>query len=259
MGCYPLFGCTNWSRLHEDLEELESELVSLAVVTDPFGQYDRPYLERCFRDVVFPFKQHHIIDLSYPIESFVTQHHRRNAKRALELLVIEKCERADDYLDDWVNLYDSLKAKHNINGITAFSRSSFEKQLKIPGMTAFRAVDKGDTIGMLLWYVQGDVGYYHLGAYSSKGYQLNASFALFWTAIRHFASLGLPRLSIGAGAGTVGDSNDGLTRFKKGWSNEIKTAYFCGRIFDPQKYKEIQQVKGNPPTNFFPAYRLGEF
>jgi hypothetical protein len=40
MGCYPLFACQDWSQLHADLESIGSELVSLALVTDPFGKYD---------------------------------------------------------------------------------------------------------------------------------------------------------------------------------------------------------------------------
>ncbi len=55
MGCYPLFTCFDWSQLHSDLEDLPSDLICLSVVTDPFGVYDVPYLQRCFKHVVFGF------------------------------------------------------------------------------------------------------------------------------------------------------------------------------------------------------------
>ncbi len=37
MGCYPLFCCGRWDRLADDLRELGDGLVSLTLVTDPFG------------------------------------------------------------------------------------------------------------------------------------------------------------------------------------------------------------------------------
>jgi hypothetical protein len=256
---YPIFSCVDWGALRDDLNELEDRLVCAYVVTDPFGDYDEVLLKQCFGDVVIPFKKHFVLDLSKPLESFVKPHHRRNARKSYETLQVEKCENAEEHLDEWVELYNTLIERHSINGIVAFSRRSFAKQLKVPGVVAFRAVHEGETVGMLLWYVQNKVGYYHLGAYSPQGYQLRASFALFWTVIEYFSSNGLRWLNIGAGAGSHNDGQDGLTRFKRGWATGTRTAYFCGRIFDRTKYKEIMEAKGNSPTNFFPAYRIGEF
>lgn len=259
MWTYPLLSCLNWRKLHLDLDELQGQLVSISAVTDPFGEYDLAYLQRCFKDVATPFKQHFIVDLGLPLESFVNPHHRRNAKKALEELTVEQCVNVEDYLDDWVGLYSNLIERHDIKGIAAFSRNSFAGQFKVPGLVAFRAVSNGETVGMLLWYIQNKIGYYHLGAYSPHGYELGASFALFWVAIQRFAESGLQFLNIGAGAGAGNDGADGLTRYKKGWSTGTRTAYFCGRILDHQKYREIMQAKQIPVTNFFPAYRLGEF
>ena len=41
MGCYPLFCCRDWDQLPEDIEGLREQLVSVALVTDPFGNSDR--------------------------------------------------------------------------------------------------------------------------------------------------------------------------------------------------------------------------
>jgi len=259
MGTYPLLSCTNWDELHLDLDELQGQLVSISAVIDPFGEYDLAYLQSCFKDVTFPFKQHFIVDLTRPLESFVNSHHRRNAKKALEEVTVEQCINPDTYLDDWMRLYGNLIERHHIKGLTTFSRNSFAGQFKVPGMVAFRAMSNGETIGMLLWYIQKKIGYYHLGAYSPRGYELGASFALFRVAIQRLAERGLQWLNIGAGAGSQNGEQDGLTRFKRGWSTGMRTAYFCGRIFDQRKYQEIVEAKGLPPAKFFPAYRLGEF
>ncbi len=258
-GCYPIFSCRYWSRLHIDLENIRDDLVSLSVVTDPFGDYDKHILRRCFKDRVIPFKEHFIIDLSRPIKTFVSNHHRRYARKALSDVYIEQCDEPLDFLDEWIDFYSVLIEKRNIKGIAVFSRSSFAKQLTVPGIVAFRAVHDGKTVGMLLWYVQGKVGYYHLGAYSPLGYELRASFALFWCAIKCFADSGLDWLSLGAGPGVKSDHMDGLSRFKLGWSTDTKVVYFCGRIFDNSTYSAIMKAKGIADTNYFPVYRKGEF
>lgn len=259
IGCYPLFACQEWTQLYADLENIGNELVNLAVVTDPFGDYDEAYLRTCFKDVVIPFKQHFVVDLSRSLETVVSSHHRRNSRKALKELHVEKCANPANFLDDWVALYQTLIEKHSIKGLAAFSRYSFAKQLEVPGLVTFRAVYENKTIGMLLWYVQGDIGYYHLGAYNSSGYEMRASFALFWRAFEYFKKFGLQWLSLGAGAGVNGRDTDGLSRFKYGWSTGTRTAYFCGRIFNPDVYMQLTRSMGITEATYFPAYRVGEF
>ena len=125
-------------------------------------------------------------------------------------------------------------------------------------MVMFRAISPvKETVGMHLWYVSGEVAYSHLAASSERGYGLMAAYALHWFAIGCFAGR-LAALDLGAGAG-IGEDSSGLSRFKKGWSTGTRTAYFCGRIFDPDGYTELTRSSGLPQTNYFPAYRAGEF
>lgn len=258
MGCYPIFVCQDWSGLRADLDQIGDDLISLAVVTDPFGAFDLPYLKECFPDVTVPFKEHFVVDLGKSPSEFVHDHHLRNARKALREIEVLDCSQPLDYLDDWTALYDTLKEKHDITGISGFSRASFEKQLQVPGIVAFRAVQDDTVVGMLLWYRQDNRAYYHLGAYSSRGYEIGASFALFSYSLDYFARQGLEWLNLGAGAGTE-QRESGLSRFKRGWSTGVRTAYFCGRIFDHEKYTELVRARGISPTQYFPAYRAGEF
>ena len=258
MGCYPLFACQNWSRLNSDLESIGNSLVCVSVVTDPFGEYDPADLREWFPDLVIPFKEHFVVDLSRAPDTFIHSHHQRNARKALREMRVEECDSPLDFLEDWTNLYATLIERHNITGIAAFSRESFARQLRVPGIVMVRAVHNDATVGMLLWYGQGNRTYYHLGAYNSRGYELGASFALFDYSISHFAEHGLAWLNLGSGAG-IGSGEQGLSRFKEGWSTGVRTAYFCGRILNQEKYREILEKRGLPPTRYFPAYRLGEF
>jgi GNAT acetyltransferase-like protein len=258
MGCYPLFACRNWSRLNVDLENIGDELICVFLVTDPFGEYAPTDLKDCFPDVAFPFKEHFVVDLSRSPDTFVNSHHRRNARKALRELRIEECKSPIDFLDDWTRLYATLIDRHNLTGMTAFSRESFEAQLRVPGIVVFRAVHQDDTVGMLLWYGQCNRAYYHLGAYNSIGYELRASFALFDHSIRYFAEHGFAWLNLGSGSG-VSAAEQGLSRFKQGWSTGVRSVYFCGRILNRQRYQEILEARRLPPTSYFPAYRAGEF
>jgi hypothetical protein len=256
---YPIFSCQNWGGLREDLDELADRLVSVSAVTDPFGHYTHDELQQIFPDVCFPFKEHFVVDLQKDPQTYLDTHHRRNVKQAMRHVKVQISEDPANWLDEWHALYDVLIERHQIKGITRFSKDSFRIQLRVPGIIAFKALYEDQAIGMLLWYKQGNIAYYHLGAYNDLGYQQKASFALFWTLIEYFASHDMKWLNLGAGAGSQNNGQDGLTRFKRGWATGTRMAYFCGRILDHKKYQEIVEAKGIQPTKFFPAYRVGEF
>jgi len=256
MGCYPLFVCRDWSALRDDLDSLADELVCLSMVTDPFGAYDEALLQRCF-DRVIPFKEHFVADLTLPRESFVTRHHRKYARKALRSLSIEISEEPIRYLDEWTGLYGELTKKFNVSGVRAFSRSSFARQLSLPGAVMLRALYQGEVVAAHLLFVQDDVCYGHLVGVTPVGQEMLASYALYWSELEYFA--GKARwLDWGAGAG-ISSGDGGLTQFKRGWSTGTRTSYFCGRIFDRQRYEEIHRASGVGDTNYFPAYRQGEF
>lgn len=260
MGCYPLFACRDWEGLHADLAELRNELVSLALVADPFGDYDLAHLRRCF-GIVTPFKQHFVVDLSQSLDVLISRHHRRYRryiKRSLQHVQIERCEEPTRFLDDWSALYATLVERHRLSGIKAFSRAAFAGQLRIPGIVMFRAVYQGTTVGAILWYVQGDVCYGHLEALSPEAYRLAASYALYWSSIAYFSTK-VRWIHLGGGAGVKNDGTDGLTLFKQGWATGTRTAYFCGEILDQERYSRILQAKRISATDYFPAYREEEF
>jgi Acetyltransferase (GNAT) domain len=259
MGCYPLFCCADWNGLPDDLERLERDLVSLVLVTDPMADLPPAWLARCFGDLARPFKEHYVADLSQAAEQFVDAHHRRNARQALGNVNIEVTESPYLWAAEWTSLYQQLIAHHSITGLPAFSTTSLTAQLKVPGAIAVRARHGDATVAMLVWYVDDDVAYYHLGASSPEGYARKASFGLFWESLAYFADRGIAWLELGSGAGTVASNDDGLSRFKRGWSTGTRTAYLCGRIFDPGAYAALTADSGVESGKYFPAYRTGEF
>ena len=258
MGCYPIFACRDWAGLQDDLRALANQLVSLTVVADPFGNFTEAHLRRAF-DVVLPYKQHHVTDLTLPIERWIGRRHRRNVEKSLGLLELEVCPDPLELLDVWVRLYAGLIERHGITGLRTFSRTAFEKQLGVPGVKMFKASVEGHVVGLHIWYVHDEVAYGHLGATSAKGYDVMASYALYWHAIEHLRAR-VRWLDLGAAAG-VSDAlaGNGLRRFKAGWSTGVRQTYLCGRVFQPAVYASLVEARGMGATRYFPAYRLGEF
>ena len=253
MGCYPLFACRDWSQLPIDIEALAERVVCVSLVTDPFAPMSLAQLQSSFTDVCFPYKEHYVTDLSLSLDALIDSHHRRNIRKAASNMDVAIACPSETLLHEWQRLYDNLIDRHGIVGIARFSPQSFQRQFSVPGCTAFVATDASTILGMTLWYVQDEVAYYHLGAYSDEGYMRRASFAIFNTALAHFQSVGIRWAALGAGAG-VNAADSGLTRFKKGWSTGTRTAFFCGRVLQPEAYEGLS-AGARDGSAYFPLYR----
>jgi hypothetical protein len=257
MGLYPLFLCTNWSKLPVDLEH-EAGIVSLAVVADPFGDHTPDLLRAAFPDVMLPFKEHFVVDLA--AGGAGSRRHRYYARKALKDAHVEAVDEPIQLLDAWTRLYDVLIARHKIRGIARFSRDAFEKQLRVPGIVAFRATYGEEIVGITLWYRRDEFVYWHLGAFSETGYRLCVSYALVWSAIQYFRDMRARWIDLGGGAGAQATEDDTLGAYKKGWATETRTAYFCGRILDRERYSQLARADSRTgSSDYFPAYRAGEF
>ncbi len=257
MGPYPLFCCADWAALPADLAALGNRLIAVGLVTDPFAALTEEFLKGAFQRVV-PFKEHFISDLESPVEKLASKHHRYYARKAFDAVTVEVAAEPLAHLDEWVTLYGNLAAKHGIRGLRAFSRDAFARQLGVPGLTLVRAHQNGVGVATHLFYTQGDVAYSHLAASSDEGYAVNAMYGIYYRSLEHFAGR-VRSVDWGAGAGLSKDGSDGLSRFKRGWSTRTLPVWFCGSVLDAAAYDTAVQARGNPATNFFPAYRLGEF
>lgn len=255
MGSYPLFNCSDWGALGQDLAELEGQLVSVALTTDPFGDFDPVRLAEWFPDRCVPFKHHFVSDLRSP--RALDKHHRYYVKRALGALELRIHHNPIEYLDEWCSLYSQLCSRHRLTGIKAFSREGFAKQLKQQGMVLIGAWKAQELVSAHLWLQSNAVAYSHLAASNEVGYAFSAAYALYATAIEYFKGK-RQWICWGAGAGLSSESNDGLTRFKRGFATGTRQVYFCGRVLNPAKYAEFSSQPTLLPSRYFPAYRSGE-
>lgn len=257
MGCYPIFACRDWSGLHLDIEELGSGLVSLALVTDPFGDYDEAYLRRCFPDVVIPFKEHYVIDLTKPRNQVISKHHRYEARKAFRDVRVEVVPDPPSFLDEWMRLHAHLVRKHRIEGVAAFSREAFAEQLATPGVVAMVAIHGGENVAAMLHTTHGNAAYAHILGCTGVGYEHGALYALIYAAIEHFSdSVGW--LDIMGVPGRRDAGAAGIRQFKRGWTRETRTAWLCGVVLDRPRYERIVRATGTAGVAYFPAYRDGE-
>lgn len=252
-GPYPLLCCLDWRRLEADLAELGG-LVSVVCVPDPLVDHDPAALDRCFPDVLRPFKEHYVVDLSVPARSRTSSHHRRNVRRASGQVEIEVSSDPPAWAPDWVALYGALGRRHGITGPAAFSPAALELQLRVPGTVVLRALLGDQVVGMNVWYVHGELAYYHLGASDDRGYAASASFGLFDRALELLAAQGVSQVDLGGSAGTGPAASDGLSRFKSGWSTGRRTGLLAGRVVDRRAYERLSR-DARPPITWFPAYR----
>jgi hypothetical protein len=258
-GCYPLFCCTDWMRLAPDIQKVKDRYVTISLVADPFAPLTAVDLSQYFQ-LVRPFKNHFVIDVSCSSDRHVNQHHRYYARRALKQMRVSLVDDPKVCLDEWVRLYEILIARHRLRGIKAFSKTAFAVQFDVPGLIVFRASRNGRTIGMHLWYLQSGVAYSHLSAFDQEGYSLRAAYALHWFAIQEFKrdyAGELRWIDLGAGPGVEGDARDGLSVFKRGWATGQKVKYFCGAVCNWEDYR-LLAVTDQINSGYFPPYRTGE-
>ena len=261
MSCYPLFTCDDWAKLPADLDALGNELVSVSMVLDPFSPLAVEEMQRCF-DFARPFKEHFVIDAQEEFESHVSKHHRYYTRKALRVFRVEIASNPVLHLEEWIALYETLTRRHSLTGVRAFSRRAFAAQLAMPELVMFRACGTDGPVGAHLWIIQNGVAYSHLAAFNDVGYASGAAYALYWEAIRTVReqmSETVRWIDLGSGAGTTAGSDDGLTKFKRGWSSRSRTKVFCGRIFDQSAFAALCRERGITDIAYFPAYRFGEF
>jgi len=258
MGCYPLFACRDWSGLGADIESLEGRAVSVSLIADPFGDYGPADLRSVFPDVCRPFKEHFVIDLKAEPGPDLPVNHQRNLLRAEQAVTVEHCAEPERWSSEWQALYQGLTERHHIRGLAALGSASLARQLRVPGLTMFRAVHQDTTVGIMLWFTHNSVAYYHLAAYSDAGYTLRASFAVMQHAIEYFRGR-VRWINLGAGPSSRNSTDDGLTRFKRGWASGTRTAWLCGRVLDRQRYAALTSAAAPGSPDYFPAYRNGEF
>jgi len=257
-GCYPLFSCRSWSGVSADIDTLRGHLLSLVIVTDPFAPEAPEALAAAGADVLRPFKDHQIIDLTLPMDRIGQRSRRRSAARALRRLEVAVNTPTPTLAAQWVELYARLVTRYQIRGISAFSPASLMAQLEVPGAALLTASRDDTLLAAQVCLPQGDAVHCHLAASTDEGYEAGAPAALDLLAIEHYRD-SHHWLDLGGGAGIEPDPTDGLSRYKASWATEARPTWLAGFILDAEGYAATVDASGSGSSTYFPAYRAGEF
>ncbi|MCX6460127.1 MAG: GNAT family N-acetyltransferase [Actinobacteria bacterium] len=254
MGCYPLFSAPRWDGLADDLRTLAPELVSLVLVTDPFGDVRAPELAAVPGVQLTPWKEHFVIDMQQPLATLGDQGQRRNARLAARSLQIEVADDPTQYVDDWVQLYSNLSARFGLTGLRAMSPTALAEQLQLSGAQLIVARQEGIVIAAHLYLQRDDVAYLHLVGVTDEAYRLQAAAGLTSCAVEFFSTRA-QWLSLGGGAGVTASDDDGLSVFKRRWATHTRPTWLLSAVLNAQRY---EQLSANVSTDYFPAYRANE-
>ncbi|MCS6893084.1 MAG: GNAT family N-acetyltransferase [Deltaproteobacteria bacterium] len=254
--CYPFIYIFNLSGLIEDLKKQINYQCFYGVLNPWITVIEEHEIQ--FFDVFIEYKDHYYCDLGQPdIWSRISVSHRRLIKKALKKIDV-KISDPESVRDAWPDLYNNLIRRKNISGFTCFSKNILQKFLYVPGAKIFSAYRDQNLIGLVIFYISDPYVFYHLAAYSDEGYELSASYGIFWEAIQYFRLHGLRLFHLGgAPDGGVGL---GLLQFKKGFASGVRKAYFVGKVLDQDQFRQtLIASESFGVRDFFPPYRKSAF
>ena len=257
-GPYPFLDGGHLAGLECDLRHATSQSVAaLSAVLEPLTMPNERLISNVFPDFDRPFKQHALVDLGADLEAQRSSQHRRKVRRALRKVNVERASVDDSVREEWLGLYSGLREARGFAGQMAdFDEAGLEAQLGLPGSRYYRARMSGTTVAAALWFDSEEFTWYHLGASTDAGRAVEASYALFDLALRQSVEAGLSWANLGGGAGLAEIEDDGLARFKRGWTPHLGWSRLVGRIISLATYESACQLGGPSRGGTFPPYRF---
>lgn len=255
-GVYPFVTARDWTAVKGDLKDWAGRAVAAVFVTNPFADQDVASSDlEPFLDVMRVFKTHYVVQLGGNWRETTRKTTRQYARRGLATHEMSiRPASARDMPEFWSH-YSTLIDRHRLQGMQAMSPAMIEAQLAVPGAYIARALGTEGSVACMILYGEDGVLYPHLIGISREGYRAFASYAIIQFTLDWAEDNGFACVNLGGVAGATADAKDGLATFKRGWANQSRSTYLCGKILDEGKYRALlsDDTRG---SCFFPAYRL---
>jgi hypothetical protein len=191
--------------------------------------------------------------------------HRRAVSRARRLGVTIEHRRADEAsLAEFNALYRQMILRVGADERWHFPDSYFDECALCLGpdhVSLCTAKQSGETIASALILHDNETAYYHLSSGSRQGARhLRANHLLIFELALWAKARGCGRLLLGGGSAP----EDGIFRFKAGFSKSRSWLYTSNVVYDQQLYCLLCEARDAwdqeigvhaPSTDFFPAYR----
>jgi GNAT acetyltransferase-like protein len=253
IGTYPIAVLQPDCDLAAGLDRLaRMGLVSVVLVLENVLRPELRELERTF-DVARPFKRHYLFDRAASA-AYSSQHHHYEVRRAVRKVRVERFD-LTARLGEWTSLYQLLVARRGLAGtFHAFPDRHHEVLARLDGVVAVGAFVEGRLVSCHLWVCHDGHAMSHLAASDEAGYASGAAYAVNDASIELLTQCRI--LNFGGAAGADDDDEDGLVRFKRGFSNATAPSYLCGKVLAAASYAELSRQAGVTATAaYFPAYR----
>lgn len=250
IGSYPMLIIDRDANLLGGINRLsDMGIISVVFVTDTFTCPSHQNMITVF-DYNKPFKTHFIYNTKIGSIQY-NKHHRYEIKQALKQIEIRIIS-LKDYIEDWIILYQGLIQKHNIRGASALSKEALENLVNLNDITSIAAFKDNKMVSCHLWIKYQQYVYSFLAASNEEGYRHRASYAIYDAAIQYFTDVDM--INFGGCAGAIDNVQDGLAKFKAGFSNDSKMSYVFGSVIKPETYTKLCG-SNTENIHYFPAYR----
>ena len=115
---HPLTVCRDWSAVSGDLVETAAltDVVTVSALSDPLGRVREETLRQAFPDLVRVHAQHYIAELA---TFWPSRDHRREVRRAMQLVDVDIEESPTDRIDDWATLSGDSRGLAGMGSIVA--------------------------------------------------------------------------------------------------------------------------------------------
>lgn len=196
-------------------------------------------------------------DFNDPIESEFSKSCRKNIRKALKEGVTFEVIESPDSLEDFQQVYYSTMKRNEAQNEYYFDETYFNNiilSLK-ENIITVKALYKEKTIAQGLYFVYGKRIHIHLSGTLSEYLYLSPAYILryavtLWGKENEYEM-------IHHGGGRTNSVEDGLYKFKKGFSKNTEFNFYTGKkIWNKEIYEKLCLLEGQDyDSEYFPSYR----
>lgn len=227
---------------------------------------EHPLLDHCRRDAHYVLARKNIyIEASpdYRIKELKNHQNVSKFRRDAKLKVV--IDDRLDGMDEFVRLYHLNANRIGMSKYYFFSEEYFSliKNLLKDHARLINIYYENKLTHSLIYLFYGNKASLHLAGADHSLFKFNLSAVSFFESVLYSAELGMETVNIGGGL--TADEQDGLYRFKKNFSNNIKDVYIGKKVINQLVYDSlVRQWEEKYPhlkdryRNFFLKYRQTE-
>jgi hypothetical protein len=184
----------------------------------------------------------------------LNSNNRRNIIKARQHFVFEFNNRKDN-VEEIFEIYRNNVQVKSLDRTHAFSLEHFKFIMQFDDNIVSVVKNKNVIESFYIWVKVSDKLYnHHLSGSTYVGKTNGASHLCLWESIKHFHK-NEKDLLLGSNSGSTNEPNDGLSRFKKSYSNFEASTYVCGIILNKGIYDHLN-MGIDKSLNYFPLYRF---